>query len=198
MKRLALYSRVSTESQDVAPQLEQLRRYAAARGEAAIEFTDHAVSGSRDSRPGLDALVAAARRREISAIVVVKLDRLARSVRHLVNLAAELDALGVSLVVLDQAIDTSTPAGRFTMHALAAVAELEHELGRERTRAALAYAKAHPRPGKKRPGRPIAYHAGMREALRLVEGGTPIAEAARRADVPRTSLRRELARQRAA
>ena len=67
--------------------------------------------------------LAAARRREVDAVVVVKLDRLARSVRHLTALAAELDALGVDLVVLDQAIDTGMPAGRLLFHVLGAIGE---------------------------------------------------------------------------
>jgi len=72
------------------------------------------VSGARERRPGLDALLAAVRARQVDVVVIVKLDRLARSTRHLVALVAELEALKVDLVVLDQAIDTTTPAGRET------------------------------------------------------------------------------------
>jgi len=81
-------------------------------------------------------MMADARRRRFDVLAVTKLDRLARSVRHLTTLAAELEALGVDLVVLDQSIDTSTPAGRFLFNTLGAVAELERDLIRERVSAA--------------------------------------------------------------
>jgi DNA invertase Pin-like site-specific DNA recombinase len=84
----------------------------------------------------------------------VKLDRLARSVRHLVTMAQELQALGVDLVVLDQAIDTTTPTGRLLFHVLAAIAEFERELIRERVCAGLQRARAHGR----RLGRPRRHY----------------------------------------
>ena len=147
---IALYARVSTAGQHPAVQLRQLRRYAKDRGAEAREFIDHGVSGARDSRPALDAMLQAARRREVSAVVVVKLDRLARSVRHLCNLAAEFEALGVGLVVLDMAADTSTPMGRLLFTMLAGVAEFERELIRERVRSGIAAARSR----GKRLGRP--------------------------------------------
>ena len=86
-------------------------------------------------------MVAEARRRRVSAVVVTKLDRLARSVRHLTSLAGELEALGVDLVVLDQSIDTGTPAGRLLFNVLGSIAEFEGELIRERVRAGQESAK---------------------------------------------------------
>jgi len=83
-------------------------------------------------------------------VICTKLDRLARSVRHLVALVGELEALGVDLVVLDQAIDTATPTGRLLFHILGSIGEFETELIRERTRAAVARAR---REGRS-PGRP--------------------------------------------
>ena len=139
--RIALYARVSTTDQTVEPQLHTLREYAQRRGADAVEYTDHGVSGAKDRRPALDRLLHAARRREVGAVVCVKLDRLARSVRHLTQLAAELDSLGVELVVLDQGIDTGTPSGRLLFHLLGAVAEFERDLMRERTRAGMAAAR---------------------------------------------------------
>jgi len=141
MPALALYARTSTDRRDPASQLVRLREYAARRGGAAVEFVDAGVSGARARRPGLDALVAAARRREGDAVVVTKLDRLARSVRHLAELAAELAALGVDLVVLDNAIDTATPGGKLLFHVLGAVAEFERDLIRERVRDGMAAAR---------------------------------------------------------
>ena len=93
-----------------------------------MEYVDHGVSGAKDSRPALDEMLEAVRLRRVGAVVVTKLDRLARSVRHLITLAAELEALGVDLVVLDQAIDTGTPAGRLMFHVLGSIAEFERDL----------------------------------------------------------------------
>lgn len=138
---LALYSRVSTGEQNPEPQLHALREYAVRRGCEALEFVDHGVSGSRDSRPALDRLLTAARRREVDAVVITKLDRLARSVRHLTQLTAELEALGVDLVVLDQGIDTSTPTGRLLFNVLGSIAEFERDLIRERVRGGLQAAR---------------------------------------------------------
>jgi len=133
MERIAVYARVSKASQDLEHQLRQLRDYAARRGAEATEYVDRA-GGSRASRPAYKAMLAAVRRREASAVVAVRLDRLARSVQQLCQLAADLEACGTALVVLEQSIDTSTSSGRFLFHTLAAVAELERDLIRERTR----------------------------------------------------------------
>jgi DNA invertase Pin-like site-specific DNA recombinase len=94
-RRIALYARCSTTDQNVESQLDALREYAGARGfESIREYVDMAISGASSSRPALDRLMADARRRRIDVLAVVKLDRLARSVRHLSMLGAELEALG--------------------------------------------------------------------------------------------------------
>ena len=82
MPHLALYCRCSTAEQHPEAQLAELRAYAARRGIPAVEYVDHGISGRRDSRPRLDALLAACRRREVEAVVVVRFDRLARSLAH--------------------------------------------------------------------------------------------------------------------
>ena len=142
MTRAAVYARVSTADQIAENQLVALRCFAAARGWAGSEFVDVGQSGAKDRRPQLDAMLAAVRGRKVDVVAVVKLDRLARSVRHLVTLAAEFEALGVDLVVLDQQIDTTTPAGRLLFHTLAAVAEFERDLIRDRVRAGMKRARA--------------------------------------------------------
>jgi DNA invertase Pin-like site-specific DNA recombinase len=166
MPRVALYARVSTSEQTVEPQLFALRQYASARGfEVAQEFIDDGVSGAKDRRPALDRLVADARRRRFDVLAVTKLDRLARSVRHLTTIAAELEALGVDLVVLDQAIDTSTASGRLLFNVLGAIGEFERDLICDRTKAGLAAAR---RRGASigRPRRLVAMDLGrMRELL---------------------------------
>ena len=189
MSRLALYARVSTADQTVDPQLDALHAYAAARRAEAVEFVDAAVSGARDRRPALDALLAAARRRQLDAVAVVKLDRLARSVRHLTTLAAELDALGVDLVVLDQAIDTGTPAGRLLFHVLGAIGEFERDLIQERTRAGLVAAR---RRGK-RLGRPTVVDARTRARIRrLRAAGRSLREIAATVGVGKGTVERAL------
>jgi DNA invertase Pin-like site-specific DNA recombinase len=162
---------VSTPDQDPDVQLQPLREHAARRGWEAIDFTDRGVSGRRASRPGLDALLATARRRQVDIVVVVKLDRLARSVRHLTLLAAELEALGIQLVVLDQQLDTSTPSGRLLFTVLSAIAEFEADLVRERTIAGLAAARRRGR----NPGRPTKLNpAAVQRAKRLAATGNSI------------------------
>jgi DNA invertase Pin-like site-specific DNA recombinase len=141
-RRIAIYARVSTSEQHTEPQLHALRAYAEARGfELAVEYVDHGISGAKDRRPALDRLLADARRRRFDVLVCTKLDRLARSVHHLTSLGRELEALGIDLVVLDQAIDTSTPSGRLLFHVLGSIAEFERDLIRERTSAGMRAAK---------------------------------------------------------
>jgi len=121
-------------------------------------------------------MLAAARKREIDAIAVTKLDRLARAVHHLTSLGKELEALGVDLIVTEQGIDTTTPAGRFTFHILGAVAELERDLIRDRTVAGVAAAK---RRGKTL-GRPKAVDTGKAGRIkRLRESGHSLRDIAK-------------------
>lgn len=139
----AAYARVSTTEQTATNQLIELRRFVMARGWGqAKEYVDEGISGSRDSRPALDNLLRDARRRKLDALVVWRLDRLGRSLRHLIFLLEELSALGVTFVSLGEGIDTSTPAGRLQLHILGAIAEFERERIRERVRAGLARARA--------------------------------------------------------
>jgi len=189
IRRLALYARASGTDQRPEVQLAPLRAYATRRGGEAREFIDHGISGAKDRRPGLDRMMEAARRREITAVVVTKLDRIARSVRHLTQLAGELETLGVDLVVLDQAIDTGTPSGRLLFHVLGAIAEFERDLIRERTQAGLAAAR---RRGK-RLGRPSALDAAQRQRLRrLWKAGRSQRHIARVLDVSKGTVHREI------
>ena len=149
--RAAVYARVSTTEQTTLNQLIDLHRYCQARvWEDTVEYVDEGVSGSKDSRPALDRLVRDAKRRSVDVLVVWKLDRLGRSLRHLILLLDELTALGVAFVSLGEGIDTSTPAGRLQLHVLGAIAEFERDRIRERVKAGLVRAKAQGR----RLGRP--------------------------------------------
>lgn len=191
VKRAALYCRVSTLDQTggLAVQREQLRRYAEARELQALDFVDHGVSGAKDRRPALDAMLAAARARKIDLVAVTKLDRLARSTHHLVVISKELQALGVDLVVLDQAIDTTTPSGRLLFHVLAAIAEFERDLIRDRVISGLRRAKAQGR----RLGRPRRHNVDAAEARRLMANGLSLRAAGRALGVHPMVVRRAVA-----
>lgn len=140
-KTAALYARVSTTDQTTKNQLRELRTYAKARGWTALEYAD-TISGSTDSRPALDALLADARRRRIDVVVVWRLDRLGRNLRHLLTVVEEFTALGIAFVSLGEGIDCTTPAGKLQLHVLGALAEFERDRIRERIRAGIARARA--------------------------------------------------------
>ena len=140
--RIAMYVRVSRLDQQPENQILELRRYVAARGWEATEFVEHGVSGAKDRRPALDALLSEVRRRRVEAVVCWKLDRLGRNLTHLVNTLQEFRARGVDFVTLGEGIDTSTPAGRLMFGLLASIAEFERERLRERTLLGLDRARA--------------------------------------------------------
>jgi DNA invertase Pin-like site-specific DNA recombinase len=127
--------------------------------------------------------------REGDALVVTKLDRLARSVSHLVAIGEKLDAKGVSLKVLEQAIDTSTPTGRLMFNMLGAIAQFERDLMLERQREGVAKAKVE---GKYK-GRAPTARAKAAEVRRLCVEGVGATEIARRLGIGRASVYRVLA-----
>ena len=143
-KRIAVYGRVSTDAQSHASQLREVRAYVRRRWPKAeiSEYLDKA-SGAKFSREGLDALMADVRKGRIDVLAVYKLDRLGRSLQHLAQLIGEFETHGTALVATSQGIDTSesNPAGRLQMHVLAAVAEFERSVIRERINAGLAVAR---------------------------------------------------------
>lgn len=140
--RTAVYARVSTTDQQIENQLLELRRYAEARGwTISREYVDIGVSGAKDRRPALDQLVADAKRRRFDVLVVWRLDRLGRSLKHLITLLEEFAALSVAFVSLSEGIDATTPAGKLQMHILGAIAEFERGRIRERVVAGLQRAK---------------------------------------------------------
>lgn len=144
-QRVALYARVSTlnHGQDVNLQLAELREYASRRGFQVVEeYVDAGVSGSKESRPALNRLMADAHRRSFEAVICWKLDRLGRSLKHLVNALAELEALGVAFISLRDNLDLGTPSGRLMFQIIGAMAEFERCLIQERVKAGLAHARA--------------------------------------------------------
>jgi DNA invertase Pin-like site-specific DNA recombinase len=150
--KVCLYARVSRVDKDQNPenQLIKLREYAQRHDWEISEVYVDYVSGAKTSRPSFDRMIKDGRARRYDAVVVVRIDRLARSTRHLLNILEDLDRHGVSLVCTDQEIDTKSPAGRLLFTILGAVSELELDLIRERTKDGLARARAQ----GKRLGRP--------------------------------------------
>ena len=182
--RSAVYARVSTLDQEPENQLAELRRYVHARSwPAALEYVDHGVPGAKDRRPALDRLLRDARRGRIEVIVIWSLDRLGRSLRHLVMLLDEIHGLDISLVSLRDGLDLSTPAGRLQWMIIGAIGEFERARIAERVKAGLTQAR---RRGKRlgRPARRIS-EADLQRTADL-----SVREAAREIGVSSTVLYR--------
>jgi DNA invertase Pin-like site-specific DNA recombinase len=151
--RVAIYARVSTTNhgQDASLQTRELHQFADARGwTVAGEYVDAGVSGAKDSRPELNRLMADAHKRRFDVVLVWKLDRFGRSLRHLVNALAEFESLNVAFVSLSDNLDLSTASGRLMFNIIGAMAEFERALIQERVRAGIRNARAK----GKRIGRP--------------------------------------------
>ena len=143
--KVVIYARVSTTNhgQDVGLQTRELRQFAGARcWTVAGEYIDEGVSGSKDSRPELNRLMADAHKRRFDVVCVWRFDRFARSVSHLLRALETFKALGIDFVSYSEQMDTSTPAGKMVFTVLGAVAELERSLTVERVRAGLRNARA--------------------------------------------------------
>ncbi|MGK3997595.1 recombinase family protein [Sorangium sp. So ce1024] len=133
---------MSTSDQSVDLQLDGLRHLAEQRRWAVVgEYVDHGISGAKDRRPELDRLMKDAHRGKLDLVACWRFDRFARAVRHLVIALDDFRARGIDFISMHDGIDTSTPAGRFSFTIIAAMAELERELIRERTKAGLQAAK---------------------------------------------------------
>ena len=176
------YGRVSTETQSEDQQREAL----VAAGCSEV-FTE-TISSGKAARPQLQAVLAELREGDV--LVICKLDRLARSLRELLTMAAELEARGCHLQVLDQAIDTSTPAGRLTFHLLGAIAEFERGMAIERTRDSVAHRRAN---GGDLGGRRVSYSAEQQQlGQRLRAEGQSISQVARQLGLSKGSTHRML------
>lgn len=142
--RAALYARVSTtdKGQDVNLQLNELREFASRREFEFTEYIDQGVSGAKAKRPALDALVKAAKSRKIDVVIVWKLDRLGRSLVHLLHLLNEFQDLGVAFISLREQIDMTTAAGKLMAHLMGAFAEFERGMIQERVKAGIENARS--------------------------------------------------------
>jgi putative DNA-invertase from lambdoid prophage Rac len=187
--RVGLYARVSTHDQQTLPlQIRSMREYAAKRNWTIAAQIKEVGSGA-SQRELRQALIAAARRREIDVVLVWRLDRWGRSVADLVSTLQELQHLGVGFVSLTEALDLTTPAGRAMAGLLAVFAEFEREILRERVRAGLAYARLN----GKRLGRPPSVVHQAVKARKLHRQGISKSAVARQLQISRTSVRRLLA-----
>lgn len=142
-KRCAIYARVSTTDQSVEMRTRDLRKLADARGfEVVTEYCDEGRSGAKSSRPALDKMLADAKRGRFQVVLIWRLDRLGRSLGHLIHLLEEFKVWGVELVSFSEGLDFSTSTGKLFYQLLGAFSEFERETIRERTRAGLRNAKA--------------------------------------------------------
>lgn len=192
-QHVAIYVRVSSKRQDLASQLPDLERWAAAQGEPINWYRDK-FTGKTLDRPGWQKLQAAIDRGEVSRVVVWRLDRLGRTAKGLTALFADLADRKIPLVSLKDGIDLSTASGRMLANVLASVAQFETELRAERVRAGQAAAKA---AGKSIGGR----KAGVRVRLtiekenavkRLHKSGTSVSEIARTLQLSRPTVYKAL------
>jgi len=144
-KRVSIYARVSTDKQTTDNQLRQLREIANKNDwEVVNEFIDEGISGAkgRDKRPQFDALLKSAVRREFDIVVCWSVDRLGRSLQHLVDFLSELHGVGCDLFLHQQAIDTTTPTGKAMFGMCGIFAEFERSIIQQRVKAGLERAKA--------------------------------------------------------
>ena len=140
--KAALYTRVSTNDQSVEMQSSDLKRYCDQRGfEVYKEYSDQGVSGTKDKRPGLDELIADAKKKKFDAVLCWRFDRFARSTKHLITALEEFRHLGIDFVSFQENIDTSSPLGKAMFTIVSAIAELERNILLERVRAGLKRAK---------------------------------------------------------
>jgi DNA invertase Pin-like site-specific DNA recombinase len=187
MKRAVLYTRVSTCDQNPETQALDLRRLAEQRGfEIVHEYTDR-ISGAKAKRPALDQMLAAAHRREFDTVLVWAADRLARSVRHFLEVLDTLNHLGIEFVSFRENLDTGGPLGRAVIVIVSAVAELERNLIIERVRSGLRRARLEGRALGRRPIE-IDRPALLRDRAR----GLSLAQLAKSYKISRTSVARTL------
>jgi DNA invertase Pin-like site-specific DNA recombinase len=142
MKKAAIYARVSTPDQHVEAQLYDLRKLAEQRGfTVGREYCDRGVSGSKAKRPGLDAMMADARRGEFTVLLVAAFDRVARSTKNFLEIVDELHDLKIEFISAREAIDTTGPMGRMFITLIGSIAELEKSILVERIRAGMRRAR---------------------------------------------------------
>jgi len=186
--RVALYARVSTTDQSTESQLLDLRRYVSERGWTIFkEYVDEGISGTKDSRPALNALMNDAKKRRFDVVLVWRFDRFARSTKHLILALEEFKNLGIDFVSYQENIDTSSPLGSAIFTIISAVAQLERDIIAERVKAGLRRAKEN---GKKL-GRPRA-EVSKGEIYRLHSHGLSLRKIATQLNISKSTVARYL------
>ncbi len=182
--RVAIYARVSTSDQSTESQLLDLRRYVRERGWLLFnEYTDNGVSGTKDSRPALNELMDAAKKRRFDTVLVWRFDRFARSTKHLILALEEFRNLGIDFISYQENIDTSSPLGSAIFTIISAVAQLERDIIAERVKAGLRRAKEN----GKRLGRPKAL-VEVEAIRRLRSEGLSLRQIGNQLGVSRTTV----------
>jgi DNA invertase Pin-like site-specific DNA recombinase len=177
-RKVAVYVRVSKHDQTTENQRRELAEVAERAGwDVVAVFSDEGISGAkgRDKRPGFDALMKAVTRREVDMVAAWSVDRLGRSMQHLVETLSAIRAAGADLYLHKQALDTTTPSGRAMFGMLSVFAEFEREMIVERVRAGMATAKAK----GKSVGRPKASEETLQRIRELRAQGVGMLKVAR-------------------
>lgn len=174
------YARISTNDQNFDLQIDALTKHGCKR------FYKDTVSGAKAKRPGLDEMLKEARPKDV--IVIWKLDRLGRSLKHLVDLVAELNERDIGLRSLNDPIDTTTAQGRLVFNIFASLAEFEREIIRERTNAGLAAARARGRKGGRKPGLSEEAKKKARIAESYYKEEMPVDEIAKSLSISKATL----------
>jgi len=187
--RVAIYCRVSTLDQSTDSQLLDLRRYVAERQwNIYKEYVDEGISGTKDSRPALDELMDAARKRLFDMVLVWRFDRFARSTKHLILALEEFRNLGIDFISYQENIDTSSPLGSAIFTIISAVAQLERDIIAERVKAGLRRAKEN---GKKL-GRPRGTALDVEKIRGLRKKGWSLKQIAKALNTSKSSVARLL------
>jgi DNA invertase Pin-like site-specific DNA recombinase len=194
MKRAGIYVRVSTADQHVESQLYDLRELAKQRGFQVVkEYEDRGISGSKARRPGLDALMADARKKRFDVVLVAAFDRLARSTKHFLEVIDELSALGIEFISAREGIDSSSPMGRFFTILVGCMAEAEKCMLVERIRSGMRRAKLE---GKRLGRAPLQVNRAL--LLRDRERGLSLNQLAKAHGISKASVCRVLKEEREA
>ena len=189
MKRVAIYTRVSTGDQTTNSQIHALEEVAERSGwHIVYKFEDKAISGAkgRGSRPAFNSLIQACMRREVDIVAVWSIDRLGRSLKDLIGFLQDIESLDVDLYMHKQSIDTSTPSGKLLFHICGVFAEFERSIISERVRAGLEQAKEN----GKRLGRPPVDPKTENEIEKMLQDGVGILRVAKSVGVGTSTVQR--------
>lgn len=185
-KRVTIYARVSTKDQHPETQINDLKRYARDRSFRVMKVYEEKASGKRSDRPEFQKLLDDIRKRKTDAVLVWKLDRLARSTRELLNRLEEFRTIGVELISYTENIDTTTPAGKALFSMVAVFAEFENDIRSERIIAGMQNAKSK----GKQLGRPTISEETIRRIRQMQKQGLPDSQIIRTVKVSRNTLKK--------